>query len=236
MGYPNNRAEWFNCRRQLHFADPASVSCTDCRTDCYDAARTTTNETWWRALCGPCHQKARLRYPTGYNSCTCEDLMVNKTCVPCADRVLNIWEARAVDVPWPERETKRFRRAGTMRLRNLRNNADPANHAPNIRKWETCPCGDLIDPTKAPNTYAAFLAVAAFDYDLLNFGDPALAGEWSQFCTVCDGLIVPPSPQGKDPAPARPKLVFRRAMGIVGGADKVQDEWDRRNLVGRRRP
>jgi hypothetical protein len=77
------------------------------------------------------------------------------------------------------------------------------------------PCRDLIGPTKASNTYAAFLAGAAFDYDFLNFGDPALAGQWSQFCTVCDGLTVPPSPQGSDPAPARPKLVFRRAMGIV---------------------
>jgi hypothetical protein len=68
-----------------------------------------------------------------------------------------------------------------MRLRTLRDNADPANDAPNLRKWETSPCRDFIDPTKAPTTYAAFLVGAAFDYDFLNFGDPAFAGNGPSF-------------------------------------------------------
>jgi hypothetical protein len=237
MGYPSNRAEWFDCRRQLHFQNPAAVSCSECRIECYEAVRETANDNWWRALCGPCNQKARVEYATGYNSCTCEDLMADKTCVPCGDRVLSTWEAQNVNIPWPKEETKRARTAGTMRLRNLRNDADPINNAPNVRKYHTCPCGDYIDYVKAPNSYDAYLAGSDFDYDLLNYHcDPAVAGQWSQFCTVCDGLIVPPAPKGVDPAPARPQLVFRRAMGIAGGADKVQDEWDRLNLPGRKRP
>jgi len=155
MGYPN-KAEWYNSRRRLHL-DPASVSCMECKIDAYNAARETANHYWWRPLCGPCHKKAKREYPAGYNSCTCEDMMVERTCVPCADRVLLIWEARPVP-PWPGREVKRTRTVGTRwRLRERRDDADPGNSAANMRKWETCPCGDFIDPVKAPKPYKPFL-------------------------------------------------------------------------------
>ena len=65
MEYLNNKAEWFNCRCEVHWADD-SASCNKGIVACHFMVRYSANNHWRKALCGPCHQIALLKFLTGY--------------------------------------------------------------------------------------------------------------------------------------------------------------------------